>query len=70
MSNPIIEATASRRSCCAFKSDSVPRELLEEVAEAGLGAANGMGKQATKIIIVTDKSLRNRIAEQNCIIGG
>ena len=70
MSNPIIEAMASRRSCRAFKSDSVPRELLEEVAEAGLWAANGMGKQATKIIIVTDKSLRNRIAEQNRIIGG
>lgn len=70
MSNPIIEAMKSRRSCRAFKPDSVPRELLEEVAEAGLWAANGKGKQAAKIIIVTDKVLRDRIAEQNRIIGG
>ena len=34
MSNTIIEAMKSRRSCRAFKSDPVPRELVEQVAEA------------------------------------
>ena len=48
MSNPVLEAMKSRRSCRKFKPDPVPRELLEQVAEAGLWAANGMGKQAVK----------------------
>ena len=70
MSNPVIEAMKSRRSCRKFKPDPVPRELLEQVAETGLWAANGMGKQATKVVVVTDKALRDRLAEQNRRIGG
>ena len=46
------------------------RELIDQVVEAGLYAANGMGRQATKIIVVTDQNLRNRISEDNCAIGG
>ncbi len=70
MSNPVIEAMKTRRSCRAFKPDSVPRELVEQVAEAGLWAASGMGRQPVRIVAVTDKVLRDRIAEQNRKIGG
>ena len=70
MDNDIIEAMKSRRSCRAFKPDPVPRELVEQVAEAGLWAANGMGRQSTKIVAITDKALRDRIAELNRKIGG
>ena len=70
MGHPVIEAMIARRSCRKFKSDPVPRELLEAVAEAGTWAASGMGKQAAKIIVVTDKALRDRMAEENRKIGG
>ena len=70
MSNPVIENMKSRRSCRAFKPDPVPRELVEQIAEAGLWAASGMGKQAAKIVVVTDKALRDRLSEQNRAIGG
>ena len=70
MDNPVIQAMKSRRSCRSFKSDPVPRELVEQVAEAGLWAASGMGRQPVKIIAITDKALRDRIAEQNRRIGG
>ena len=70
MSNTIIEAMKSRRSCRKFKPDPVPRELVEQIAEAGLWAASGMGKQAVKVIVVTDKALRDRLADQNRRIGG
>ena len=70
MGNAIIEAMKSRRSCRAFKPDPVPRDLVEQVAEAGLWAASGMGRQSTKIVAITDKALRDRIAEQNRKIGG
>ena len=70
MSNPVIEAMKTRRSCRKFKADPVPRERIEQIAEAGLWAASGMGKQAVKIVVVTDKALRDRLAEQNRRIGG
>ena len=70
MSNPVIEAMKTRRSCRKFKADPVPRELVEQIAEAGLWAASGMGKQAVKIVVVADKTLRDRLAEQNRRIGG
>ena len=61
MSNSVIEAMKTRRSCRKFKADPVPRELVEQIAEAGLWAASGMGKQAAKIGVVTDKDLRDRL---------
>ena len=70
MSNPVIEAMKSRRSCRAFNPDPVPRELVEQVIEAGLWAASGMGRQSAKIVAITDKALRDRIAEKNRAIGG
>ena len=70
MQNQIIEAMKLRRSCRSFKPDPVPRELVEQVAEAGLWAASGMGRQAAKIVVITDKALRDRIADQNRRIGG
>ena len=70
MQNQIIEAMKLRRSCRSFKPDPVPRELVEQVAEASLWAASGMGRQAAKIVAITDKTLRDRIADQNRRIGG
>ena len=70
MSNPVIEAMKTRHICRKFKADPVPRERIEQIAGAGLWAASGMGKQAAKIVVVTDKALRDRLSEQNRAIGG
>jgi hypothetical protein len=48
----------------------VPKELIDKIMEAGLFAASGMGKQAPIIIAVTNRELRDRIAEENRRIGG
>ena len=68
--NDIIKAMKERRSIRKFKAELPQKSDLEQIAEAGLYAANGMGKQATKIIVVTDKKLRDRISEMNRKIGG
>ena len=68
--NQTIKDILERRSCRKFKADAVPRELIEQVIEAGVYAANAMGQQEPRIIAVTDKDLRNRIAEENRKIGG
>ena len=68
--NEIIKAMKERRSIRKFKSEMPAKADLEQIVEAGLYAASGMGKQATKIIVVTDKKLRDKIMEMNRKIGG
>lgn len=68
--NEIIKAMEERRSIRKFKADMPAKEDLEQVIEAGLYAANGMGKQAVVTIAVTDRETRDRISAANCKIGG
>lgn len=68
--NEIIKAMKDRRSIRKFKSELPSKADLEQMVEAGLYAANGMGKQATKIIVVTNRELRDKISEMNRKIGG
>lgn len=68
--NEIIKAMEERRSIRKFKPDMPKKEDLEQIIEAGLYAANGMGKQAVITVAVTDKELRDRISADNCRIGG
>src|SRR5699024_4402312 len=68
--NKVLEAMKERRSIRSFRPDAVPQELLDQIMEAGLYAANGRGSQNTIIIQVTKKSVRDEIAEMNRKIGG
>ena len=68
--NEIIKAMKERRSIHKFKSELPSKADLEQMVEAGLYATNGMGKQTTKIIVVTNKELRDKISEMNRKIGG
>ncbi|MBO4877735.1 MAG: nitroreductase [Ruminococcus sp.] len=66
----LMKIIRERRSIRSFKPDPVPKEHLGKIAEAGLYAASGRGRQAPKIIVVTDKELRDRISDVNRSIGG
>lgn len=68
--NAVLENMKSRRSIRKFKPDMVPQEILDQIMEAGLYAASGMGRQATIMIQVTNKEMRNKIAHMNQEIGG
>lgn len=68
--NDIIKAMKERRSIRKFKPDMPEKDDLEQIIEAGLYAANGMGKQATITIAITNKELRDRLSAANCKIGG
>ena len=68
--NDILKAMKERRSIRKFKMDMPTKEDIEQIIEAGLYAANGMGKQATIIVAVTNKELRDRFSATNCKIGG
>lgn len=68
--NEIINAMKERRSIRKFTSEMPKKKDLEQIVEAGLYAASGMGKQAGLIIAVTNKEIRDRLAEANRKIGG
>lgn len=68
--NEIIQAMEERRSIRRFKPEMPVRKDLEQIIEAGLYAANGMGKQAVITVAVTDKEVRDRLSAVNCRIGG
>jgi nitroreductase len=60
----------TRRSVRKYKEDMVPKEKIEQIMNAGIYAPNGMGKQASIIVAVTNKEIRNRLSADNCKIGG
>ena len=68
--NETIQAMHLRRSIRKFKPEIPSKELIAQIAEAGIYAASGMGKQSTAVVAVTNKKLRDCIAEMNRKIGG
>jgi len=66
----ILEAIKTRRSCRSFTDQAVTKEQLEQIIEAGLYAASGMGKQSPIFLAVTNKELRDRIAKLNAAVMG
>ncbi len=68
--NEIIKAMRERRSVRKFRPDMPRREELEQIIEAGLYAASGKGRQAAKVIVVTDREFRDRLSAVNREIGG
>lgn len=68
--NEILNAIKSRRSIRKFKSDMIPQEIIDKIITAGTYAANGMGRQSSIIVAVTNKELRDRLSKMNQIIGG
>lgn len=68
--NDVIRAIKERRSIRDFKPDMVEKEIIDQIIEAGLYAASGMGEQAVITVAVTDKVVRDKLAEANAKIGG
>ena len=68
--NPVIDAMRARRSVRKFKPELPPQEAIDAVIDAGVWAASGRNEQAAIVVAVTQKELRDKIAEDNRKIGG
>lgn len=66
----VLEQIKKRRSVKKYEPDMVPQEVLDQIIEAGLYAANGRGRQCAIIIQVTDRKIRDELMERNREIGG
>lgn len=65
-----LEQMLHRRSIRSFKAEMPARELIEQVVEAGMYAANGRGGQSGLILAVTNQEVRNRLSAMNAKIMG
>lgn len=54
MDNEVLRNIKTRRSCRAYTAQQVEPEKLKAILEAGTWAATGMGRQAPKIVVLTD----------------
>lgn len=63
--NAELQALKERRSVRKYKADMVPQELIDQVIEAGLYAASGHGTQEVIIVAVTNKEVRDKLAQMN-----
>ncbi len=70
MTNETLKTLETRRSCRKFKPEMVSDEELQAVLRAGTYAPSGKNQQSAIIIAVTNKGLRDQIAEENRKIGG
>lgn len=66
MENLLLE----RRSCRAYKPDSLPADVLERILKAGTYAPTGMNKQSPIILAVTNKEVRDRLSRLNAAVMG
>ncbi len=61
----ILELIKSRRSVKKFKSDPVPKALIEKIVEAGSWAPTGRNWQSPIILAVTNKEIRDKLSRLN-----
>ncbi len=60
----------NRRSVRKYTEEKVSQDKVDEIIEAGLWAASGMGKQAPVILQVDDRETRDQIAKLNAAVMG
>ena len=58
-----IEAIMTRRSTRSYKPDSVEREKLEQIIEAGRYAPSGGNNQSNHFIVVQNKEVLQKLAK-------
>ena len=68
--NEVIKALKERRSIRKYKDEIPPREIIDQIIEAGLYAPSGSNKQESIILCVTNKELRDKFVRANKEIWG
>jgi nitroreductase len=68
--NETLKTLIERRSCRSYKADPIPKEVLDQILEAGTYAATGMGRQSPIMVAVTDKKTRDQLSKMNAAVMG
>ena len=68
--NEVIENILSRRSVKKYKQDMIPKNIIEQIVEAGTYAPSEMNMQSPIIIAVMNKQIRDKLSRLNAKIMG
>ena len=66
----VLDKMQTRRSIRRYKSDMIPKEVIEKIVEAGTFAASGMNLQTPVIVAVTNKEIRDKMSKANAQVMG
>ena len=66
--NETINTIISRRNIKGYTDQMVSDHLLNEITTAATYSASGMNKQAAMMIVVKDKTLRDKLSALNASI--
>ncbi|MBU0951734.1 MAG: nitroreductase [Elusimicrobia bacterium] len=61
--NPIIDNIKRRRSVREYESKPIPKDILEEIIDAGNYAPTGAGAQGWRFVVVESESFRKKMVE-------
>ena len=62
-----LQNIMTRKSVKKYKTDPVPKELIDKIIAAGLQAPSGLNKQAPIILAVTNKEIRDKLSAVNMV---
>ena len=69
--NETIKCLMTRRSVRSFDPERIPSdELIKEVVTAGEYAPTGRGMQSPRIVVITNKAVRDRLSKLNAEVMG
>ena len=69
--NETLKTLETRRSVRGFDPERMPSdELINEIVKAGEYAPTGMGMQSPRIVVVTNKAVRDRLSKLNAEVMG
>lgn len=64
----VMQNIKTRRSVRKYKSDMVPKEIIEQIVEAGTYAPTGRNTQSPIILAVTNQEMRDRMSKLNAAV--
>ena len=68
--NTTMQDLLTRRSIRSYTDQIPPKEVIEEICEAGTYAPTGMNRQAPIIIAVTNREVRDEMSRLNAAVMG
>ena len=68
--NTTMQDLLTRRSIRSYTDQIPPKEVIEEICEAGTYAPTGMNRQSPIIIAVTNREVRDRLSKLNASVFG
>ena len=59
--NEVLEAIKNRRSVRSYKPDSIPRDILNKIIEAGNMAPTGVNRRPWRFVVVEDPEFKRKL---------